>query len=271
MVERDRSAAQRWVLLFFAVGQPVTIGISALVGSEFSRDDPEGPVLVPLGPAFAIWGLIVTLTGIYAVWQALARVDAPGRGAVAGPLAVTAAGFCAWIAFASIPALTVLSLPTFVAIGVGLVLAARATRRASLSVWPRWVRGVLWAALGTYLGWTTIAVFLNASTLLVDAGAPVRGTWGTTWQLLLAAAATGAAALILLLVARISTPLTVIFGTTTVYALTFASVGAATRDAPLASAVGAGLAVVLAISTATVAAATRRRGTTPSRSQLRRT
>lgn len=270
MAERDGSVVRRWMLLFFAVGQPVTIGVSALVGSDFSRDDPDGPVLVPLGPAFAIWGLIVTVSGIYAVWQAVTHVDAVGRGAVAGPLAVTAAGFCGWIAFASIPALTALTLPAFVAMGAGLALAARATRRASLSEWPRWVRGVLWVTLGTYLGWTSIAVFLNASTLLVDAGAPVRGAWGTTWQLLLAAAAAGTAALILLYVARISTALAVAFGVTTVYALTFASIGAATRDAPLASYVAAGLALMLVMSTATVVATVRRHGTEPQRPRKRR-
>ncbi|WP_125131743.1 hypothetical protein [Microbacterium sp. 10M-3C3] len=259
----DRFTAGRGALLFFAVGQPVTIAISTLVGSDFSRDDPTGPLLVPWGPAFAIWGLIVTLTGVYAVWQAVATVDPRGRGAVAGPLAVTAAGFCAWIASASVPALTVLTLPIFVLMGAGLLLAVRATRRASRATWPRWVRGVLWTALGTHLGWTAIAVWLNASTVLVDAGAPVRGAWGFTWQLSLAAAAAGAAALVLFSVSRTSTPLTLIFGATTVYALVFAAVGALTRNAPLPSLVAAALAVVLAASTALIAAA--RRGQTASR------
>lgn len=254
MVTFDRSAVRRWALLFFAVGQPVTIGVSTVVGSDFSRDMPDGPVLVPPGPAFAIWGLIVTLTGVYAVWQAVATVDPAGREAVAGPLAVTAAGFCAWIAFASLPALTVLTVPVFVVMGAGLLMAAKATSRASLAAWPRWVRGVLWAALGTYLGWTTIAVWLNVSTVLVDAGAPVRGAWGTTWQLSLAAAAAGTAALVLLAVSRISTPLAAVFGATTVYALAFAATGALTRDASVASLVAAILAVILAGSTVLVAA-----------------
>lgn len=249
----DGFAVRRWALLFFAVGQPVTIVISTVVGSDFSRDDPDGPVLVPLAPAFSIWGVIVALTIIYAVWQAVAKEDADGRGAVAGPLAVTAAGFCAWIAFASIPALTVLTVPTFAVMGAGLLVAAKATRRSSLAAWPRWVRGVLWAALGTYLGWTTIAVWLNVSTVLVDAGAPLRDVWGTTWQLSLAAAATGTAALVLVYVSRISMPLTVVFGATTVYALMFAAAGAATRDAPVPALVAAMLAVILGASTALIA------------------
>lgn len=253
----DKSAGRRWTLLFFAAGQPVTIAVSAIIGSEFSRDAPDGPVLVPPGPAFAIWGLIVTLTGVYAAWQAVARVDAEGRGAVAGPLAVTAACFCAWIAFASIPALTVLTVPVFLVMGAGLLLAAKATRRASLASWPRWVRGVLWAALGSYLGWTAIAVWLNAWTVLADAGAPVRGEWGTAWQLSLAAAATGTAVLVLLFVSRISTPLTAVFGVTTVYALAFAAVGATARDAPVPALVAAGLAVILAAATALLAAVRR--------------
>jgi hypothetical protein len=106
-------------------------------------------------------------------------------------------------------------------------------------------------------------VWLNASTVLVDAGAPVRGAWGFTWQLSLAAAAAGAAALVLFSVSRTSTPLTLIFGATTVYALVFAAVGALTRNAPLPSLVAAALAVVLAASTALIAAA--RRGQTASR------
>ncbi|UBQ02962.1 hypothetical protein [Curtobacterium sp. TXMA1] len=241
------------MLLFFAIGQPVSIGISAVVGSSFTRDNPEGPVLVPPGPAFSIWGLIVTLTGVYSLWQFFARTDAPGRASIAGPLAVAAVGFSVWLGLASLPALTALTVPVFVVMGAALVLAARAARDAATASWPRWARGVLWGALGTYLGWTAVAVWLNLSTTLVDAGAPLDRTWGTTWQLLLAAAAAGTAVALLLFTRTVSRALCWVFGLTTVYALAFAAVGAATRGAPVASAVAAVLAAAVAIATVFVA------------------
>ena len=252
-VEQPSRPWKRWALLFLAIGQPVAIGISSVVGSGFARDDPQGPVLVPLGPAFSIWGLIVTLTGVHALWQFFARTDPAGRSAIAGPLAVTAAGFSVWLGLASLPALTALTVPVFVVIGAGLVVAARAARSAAVGSWPRWARGVLWSALGTYLGWTAIAVWLNLSTTLVDAGAPVDGTWGTVWQLLLAAAAAGTAVAVLLFTRTVSAALCWVFGATTVYALSFAATGAATRDAPVAFAVAAVLATAVAVSTVVIA------------------
>lgn len=245
---------KRWALLFLAIGQPVAIGISAVVGSSFTQEDSRDPVLVPPGAAFSIWGLIVTLTGVYALWQFFGRTDPAGRSVIAGPLAVAAAGFSVWLGLASLPALTALTVPVFIVMGVGLLLAARAARAAAVGSWPRWARGVLWGAVGTYLGWTAIAVWLNLSTTLVDAGAPVGGTWGTTWQLLLAAAAAGTAVAVLLFTRTVSVALCWVFGVTTVYALSFAGVGAAVRDAPVPSGGAAVLTVAVAVSTVVIAA-----------------
>lgn len=259
MSSRDSAApVWRYALVFFAVGQPITIGISAVLGVSFDDENPDGPVLIPFPPAFAIWGLIVTLAAIYAVWQATARTDPAGRNAIARALTLTTSGFCAWIAVASVPALSAITVPVFLAMGVGLVLAARAARYADMGSWPSSIRALLWMTIGTYLGWTTIAVWVNLSTVLYDLGAPVRSPWGFAWQLLLAAAATGTAAVMLSFLFRIARPLMLIFGFTTVYALAFAAVGAATRDAPVPAGVATILALVMAVSTSAFAVGDRR-------------
>lgn len=56
----------------------------------------------------------------------------------------------------------------------------------AITQWPRTGRALLWWTLGTYSGWSTIAVWINLTTAMAGSGAPLTGIWGVSAQVALA-------------------------------------------------------------------------------------
>src|SRR3954452_13655831 len=154
---RQASRRGRWLLLLTAVAQAV----SPLV-IPFDQGSQRDPVVVPPGPFFAIWGVIVLGCLAAAAWGfPAARADrAPWR-RVQLPLSLAQVGFVVWLVVAA--RLPVLTLPVFVGMLVLLVPSLLAVLRSAAD---RPTRVLLGGTLGLYTGWTAAAVWLNAATLL---------------------------------------------------------------------------------------------------------
>ena len=126
--------------------------------------------------------------------QAAARPSAALRDALARPLCVVFAGFSAWLVAAELePVWTTLAI--LVAMVAGMLVAMRRAlvARAEIRGWGRYGAGVLGGLLGLYLGWTSIAVWLNLTTALAGSGAPLDGPLGVGGQLAVLAGATATA------------------------------------------------------------------------------
>ena len=182
---------QKTLLLLLAIGQVAAPGVLAALGLEIgSSGDPR---ITPAGYAFAVWGLIVSLGLGYAVQQVTAgrgRYERLAR-AIAWQLAATYVGFVVWL----VAAVTGWIWATVV-IFVGMFLLLRRVYDRVLAErdgLPLPYRVFLEAQVGTYLGWTTIAIFANLAAALAFSGLEESGTFGAIWQglILVAAAANG--------------------------------------------------------------------------------
>lgn len=249
----------RVALLALALAQffsPFAFYLLGGSGLSFGGSDAGEPQIVPAGYAFAWWGLVISLTLAYAIWQAVTRRAGEEIGRIAAPLSVTTSGFVVWLALAASPALAPLTVVVFVVMYCSLVVAASRAQAVAVNGWPSAARNLLWSMVGIYAGWSGIAIWVNLATSLARLGAPTTGTWSIVWQLLTVAAAAGLAVLIALRF-RDNLVLALTFGAGTLWALVGAAFGATYRQAPPLS-LGATVASVLFAATlAVLLAATR--------------
>jgi len=182
------------LLVVLAVGQPVSSLLFGLLSPEPLSSGAEYSPLVPPGPWFSIWSLVIVASIAWALLAVRPSViDDPLRRRFAAPLAVVFVGFALWLTVASTGQSNPLTLPTFLVLIVPLLIATRLAvrERAAIASWPRPDRWVLLLLLGLYLGWTSMAFFVNVATVAQAAGAPADGVG---WQLGVIALAAGAAA-----------------------------------------------------------------------------
>jgi hypothetical protein len=158
------------------------------------------------------------------------------------PLCVVFAGFSIWLALAGL-GWTWATVMVFASMLVGLVraLTLALVRRAEVARWGRTGRVLLWATLGTYTGWTSVAVWANLAAALAQSGAPLTGAPAVLWQLGVLA---GAALTVLLVLRRAAGLWACAAGCA--WALVAAAVSAAQQQAPVLAA-AAGTAVVLTL------------------------
>lgn len=175
MVE-ERAAAParwrsgRWVLLLTAVSQAAS---PALAG--FDQGSGDDPVIVPPGPFFAVWGLVVLGCLVVAVrGLGAARASHRGFARLHVPLSLCQVGFSVWLLLAAAaPALTV---AVFAAMVAALAVALRrgpglpdgAVRRGDLVLTE--------VVLGVYVGWSAAAVWINAASVTSLGGTPALAT-----------------------------------------------------------------------------------------------
>jgi hypothetical protein len=182
----------RWLLLVTAIAQawaPVVI--------DFDGSSSDPPV-VPAGYAFSIWSAIILgCLAVAAYGMPRRRAELGVYRAVHLPLSLVQVLFVAWL-LAATSSTVWLTLPIFVTM---LALSAVALHRvltvADRAKHGRVARGLLVGTLGVYAGWSTAAVWVNAATLLTDAGLDAAGAVGTAWQSLVLAGATASAVLLL--------------------------------------------------------------------------
>lgn len=177
-VRAGRGRRARWLLLGTAVAQAV----SPLVAG-FDQGSGADPVVVPPGPFFAVWGVVVLGSVAAALWGLpLPRATRGPWTAVQVPVSVVQVGFVVWLlAAATAPALT---LPVFLVMLGVLTWSLWTVLRTPAD---RLTRILLGGTLGVYTGWSAAAVWLNAAALL-------PGGATAAWALLVAGAALTACA-----------------------------------------------------------------------------
>ncbi|PTA43722.1 hypothetical protein [Micromonospora sp. RP3T] len=151
----------RWLLLATALLQ---VAAPPLIGFRSQADDPP---LVPPGPFFAVWGVILLGCLAVAVWGfPLSRATEPPYRRVQVPLSLVQLGFVAWLVAAA-SAATWLTVPIFVAMLAGLAVGLRRVLM-STDHRERTSRALVGGVLGVYAGWSTAAVCVNTATLLPE-------------------------------------------------------------------------------------------------------
>lgn len=223
------SRTGRWLLLATAVVQAAS---PALAG--FDQGDAQDPVIVPPGPFFAVWGVVVLGCLAVAVrGLAAERADSATFRRLHVLLSLTQVGFALWLLLAAVA--PVLTVPVFAAM---LGLLALALRRAPAA--DGGDHRLVEVVLGVYAGWTAAAVWVNAATVT---GSPSTGTLAA---LLVGAVVT---AVVLVTAACRTTASRIAAGATATWALTgvTASTAAADATALAALAVTGIVAVVLAV------------------------
>jgi hypothetical protein len=255
---RRRSAVTpaRAIALIFMVGQFVSLLMFTLFSPASLDSGAQFSPTVPPEPMFAIWSVIFALSAAWSVVQLRpsTRGDAV-RDALSWPLAATFAGVAIWQGAAALGQSNGLTLPPFVLIVAALVVAMRTAlhSRDRIATWPRWERALLFSLLGIYLGWTSIAIFVNVATVVQASGAPIDGAWGTIWQSLVLLAAAGVAVFI-----TRWTGGAFAYAATTIYAFSGAAISTAASGFPALTAVCV-LAIVSVTMTLVVSRLSRRR------------
>ncbi|MFS0734599.1 hypothetical protein ABC304_18030 [Microbacterium sp. 1P10UB] len=195
-----RISAGRLLVLILAIGQPVSsLAFDLLSPTELQGGADFSPI-VPPGPMFSIWGLIIVASIFWSLLQARPSVqDSPLRDRLVAPNSALYVGFFLWLSAAAVGQQSPLTLVVFVLIvGANLVAWARISQgREEIAGWRRIDRVALYLSQGVYAGWTSMAFFVNVATVVQGSGAPIEGGWGTTWQILVIAAAAGTAVLFL--------------------------------------------------------------------------
>ena len=240
----NRVLLGRAVVLILAIGQVVsTVAFDVLSPAELESGVEFSP-LVPPAPMFAIWGVIIAGSIFWAVLQVRPSVrKSPLRDGLVAPLSVVYAGFALWLAAASQGQGSPLTVLVFAVIVGAHVVAWRRIRRgrSEIDSWRAIDRHVLRLSEGLYTGWTSIAFFVNIATVVQGNGAPIEGTWGTAWQLLLIAAAAGAAVAFVVLTGG-----SIWYAAAACYALVGAAISASAAGfAVLTFALGIGVALVV--------------------------
>jgi hypothetical protein len=258
-----RAFRGRAVVLFLAVGQLVSNLVFTLWSPTDLRSGTEFSPLIPPGPMFSIWAVIIATSVLWAILQVRPSViESPLRDRLVLPLSVVYAGFALWLAAASLGQDSPLTLVVFVVIVSAHYLAWRriSAARAEIRLWRAVDRITLYVSQGLYAGWTSMAFFVNIATVAQAGGSPVDGAWGTTWQLLVVAAAAGTAVVFVVVSGG-----SLWYALASCYALVGAAISSSAGGFP-ALAVALGVGVVLVVgSTATVrfARSRRRAGGTP--------
>lgn len=255
-----RRRAARILVVILAVGQPVSSGLFPLLSDEMMQSGARFSPLIPPGPWFAIWGLIIVASLVWALAQVRPSTIHRERGIrdrLVLPFSIAFASFALWLATAAFGQDNPLGLVVFVAYLVAFVIAWRQVvgARDEIHRWNIAERGLLYLTLGVYSGWTSMAFFVQIATVVQSTGAPYDTAWGVTWQTFVLAAATGLA-VFFAVVSRGS----IVYAATVTYALV--GVGISTADAGLtilSIVAAAGVSVVWASTGVVRALAMRRR------------
>lgn len=150
-------------VLLMSIGQ--VVGAAYLSIGTFEQSARALPVFVqPAGWAFSIWGLIYTLSFVYAVYQIIPSKDNPTLAATRWPALTAFVGSTAWLFFAGMQsALVWLTIPILFGIACTLsyVIEAPDTPDETNTVLAKRI-------LYPYAAWTAIASWINIPTLLIE-------------------------------------------------------------------------------------------------------
>jgi hypothetical protein len=244
IITTPRTAARglRWTALLLSIVQLLSPAVLPKVfryGDFLSTGSYNEAAITPATYAFGIWGVITLLCtascigilryGLGSPWEPRLLIDA----------SVVFIGFTAWLLIAARDLLWA-TVAVFAVMVLALIDIMRLlVRHADDLATPTWLRQLATACFGLYLGWGSVAVFVNIAAALVKDGLPASGTG---WQ-----------TIVLVIASLAAVTLTVFLGSTPGYvaaalwALIAAAIGAAQRGATtLALVSAAGALVVLA-------------------------
>jgi hypothetical protein len=232
--------AWRWIAAVLAVSQLAASPIITwLFGDFLSSGATNEALITPSGYAFSIWGLITLLTVVTCVAVVRHGLGAPWEQRVLVETSVVFLGFSSWLIVAAQNWLW-LSVAVFTVMVGALVDVVRLlVRHAGDLACPPWLRRLATLTFGLYLGWSSVAVFVNVAAASIESGASADGTG---WQAVILAAAT-AAALALTVYLRGSLG----YVAAVLWALIAATVGAAHRGSTVLAAAAAVAAVLVAV------------------------
>jgi len=141
------------------------VGAAYLSIGTFEQSVRELPVFIqPAGWAFSIWGLIYTLSFVYAVYQIIPRYDNALLKQTRLPALLGFSGSIAWLFFAGMTNWTMwLTIPILFAMALVFIriVNARNTNDKWQTIFSKDI-------LLPYAAWTGIAAWVNVQALLVD-------------------------------------------------------------------------------------------------------
>lgn len=237
--------AWRWIVLLLALSQLIVPrAANRLFEGFLSASAINEAAITPPGYAFSIWGLIcvlcvlttaaVTRLGFGAQWETRVLTEA----------CIVFLGFSGWLVVAAQgwlwASVAVLAVMVIALIDIMRLLV---NHHDELTC-PRWLTWLATITFGLYLGWSSIAVFINVAAALVNEGWSANGT--------------GWLAIILVFAAIAGLTLTVTLHATPGYvaaclwAFITASIGAAQRQSPTLAAISAIAAGLIIITVATI-------------------
>ncbi len=251
--ERPSTAkAWRWVAAVLSLSQLATPPvITRLFGDFLSSGATNEALITPAGWAFSIWGLITLLSAITSVAVLRVGLGAPWETRALVGASVAFAGFSTWLIIAAQDWLW-LTVAVFAIMVAALIDVMRLlVRHAEDLNCPVWLRRLATLTFGLYLGWSSVAVFVNVAAALIHSGASATGIG---WQAAVLVAATAAA--IVLTAKLYGTPGYV---AAALWALVAAAIGAADRGSALLA--GASAVAAILVGVAAIWFGTRRRRT----------
>lgn len=221
-----------------------------MFGDFLSSGATNEALITPAGYAFSIWGLITLLSAITCAAVVRVGLGAPWETRALVGLSVAFVGFSAWLVIAAQDWLWLTVVVFAIMVGVLIDVMRLLVRHAEDLTCPVWLRRLAALSLGLYLGWSSVAVFVNVAAALIHSGWSANET---VWQAIILVLAT-AAAITLTAVLRG----TLGYVAAVLWALIAATIGAAHRGSA-ALAVASAVAAALVVATAAVSLVTRRR------------
>ncbi len=249
----SRTTPRAWLLLVLALAQVAAPLVPAIRDNSFTQADRAGePPIVPAGYAFAIWGLIEALALAWAVWSVARPTPLSER--LAAPLSVVFAGFTLWLLAVTFVDPNWLPLAVFLVMLGGLLVAVRTALGAQdeTARWSAARRNLLWGLLGVYLGWASIANWINLTTAVAGTGGPITGTVGVVAQFAVLAGAAATALAVLRWTGGLLP-----YAATAVWAFAAVAIGASGAGEPLLA--GTAVVAVVLVAGLTLALRMRRR------------
>lgn len=157
------------LVLLASIGQ-VVAAVYLSIGT-FEQTERVLPVFIqPAGWAFSIWGLIYTLSIVFAIYQIIPKYDNKVLRQTRLPALLGFSGSALWLYFAGMEN-GMVWLTILVLFAMAIVLTKVVTAAEGKDVWQNRLSKYV---LLPYAAWTGIAVWVNAQALLVDQAVVVK-------------------------------------------------------------------------------------------------
>lgn len=183
-----------WTLMITVNG---LAGNTAILGGkttgEISNANPT--LITPAGYAFAIWGVIYILLGVFVVYQALPHVrDRPFQKSIGWLFMLSSASNILWLFAWQYEYLVVSVVIMFVLLAVLITIYVRLNIGRAKLGWGE--RLMVHLPFSVYLGWITVAAIANVAATLVSIGWDGFGIEPELWAVLMILVATTIAILV---------------------------------------------------------------------------